>query len=146
MAGFLDVPTNHTAVVITYDGGGLVGDYLRAAIKYSNEGREVKISGVCRSACVLSLSVPGVCVFPDAIVSMHYATDIEKGLPRAAATEQILQSLPRDIAAAYRPNITKNYTRSATLTGGQLVNLGIRPCKGKNPHERALPKTSIMSE
>lgn len=146
MGGFLDVPTAHAAVVITYDGGGLVSDYLKAAIKYSSEGREVKISGICRSACVLSLSVPRVCVFPEAIVSMHYATDIDKRLPRAAATEQILQSLPTNIAAAYRPNISKDFTRSATLTGGQLVNLGIRPCQGKNPHDRAPPKSSIMSE
>jgi hypothetical protein len=144
MGGFTEMPPKMDPVVITYDGGGLVAEYKKAAMLYRLQGREVKIAGVCRSACVYALSVPKVCVFPDAIVSAHYATDIDKGLPRERETEMILQDLPKSIADALRPHIEKKFTRGATLTANQMVGLGIKRCNGKDPASFYGPKNTLI--
>lgn len=144
MAGFTDIPAKLDPVVITYDGGGLVEKYKNTALKYRLEGREVKIGGVCRSACVYALTVPKVCVYPSAIVSAHYATDIDEGFPREAATQEILNDLPKPIGDTLRPHIEKQFTRGATLTADQLVKLGIQRCKGKDPQDRYNPPESLI--
>ncbi len=146
MGGFLETPPKMDPVVITYDGGGLVAQYKKAAMEYRLQGREVKIAGVCRSACVYALTVPRVCVSPDAIVSMHYATDIDKGFPREEATEAILSDLPKAIGDTFRPHIEKNFTRGATLTAEQLIKLGIRKCQGKGAQSRAAPRETLIGK
>jgi len=95
-------------------------------------GREVKIGGVCGSACIYALTVSKVCVYPSAIVSAHYATDIDEGFPREEATQQIQNDLPNPIGDTLRPHIEKQFTRGATLTADQLVKLEIYRCKGKD--------------
>lgn len=64
MGSFTETPPKIYPVVITYDGGGLIEEYKKAAIAYRLQGREVKIAGICRSACIYALTVPKVCVFP----------------------------------------------------------------------------------
>lgn len=140
------MPPKMEPVVITYDGGGLVAQYKKAAMDYRLQGREVKIAGLCRSACVYALTVPKVCVFPDAIVSAHYATDLDKGLPREEATNAILNDLPKAIADEIRPHIAKKFTRGATLTADRLVALGIRRCKGSYAPRHSEPFGSIIKE
>ena len=146
MGGFTEMPPRMEPVVITYDGGGLVAQYKKAALDYRLQGREVKIAGLCRSACVYALTVPKVCVFSGAIVSAHYATDIDEGFPREQATEAILNDLPKVIAAKIRPHIAKNFTRGATLTADHLVKLGIKHCNGRDPLYRSDPPSSIMKD
>ncbi len=73
---FLFPPPPPAAIVIVDDGGGVIADYRRAAIKYNLEGREVRIAGSCRSACLLALSVKKVCVWPEAEVKDHLARKI----------------------------------------------------------------------
>ena len=146
MGGFTEMPPRMEPVVITYDGGGLVAQYKKAAMDYRLQGREVKIAGLCRSACVYALTVPKVCVFPGAIVSAHYATDIDEGFPREQATEAILNDLPKAIGDTLRPHIQKNFNRGSTLTADQLVKLGIKRCKGTDPLYRSDPRSSIMKD
>jgi hypothetical protein len=144
MAGFTDIPPKMDPVVITYDGGGVVEKYKKIALRYRLEGREVRIGGVCRSACVYALTVPKVCVYPSAIVSAHYATDIDEGFPREEATEAILNDLPKAIGDTLRPHIEKQFNRGATLTAEQLVKLGIRKCIGKDPQDRYNPPEGLI--
>ena len=146
MPGFTDTPPKMDPVVITYDGGGLVAEYKQAALKYRLEGRDVQIVGVCRSACVYALSVPKVCVYPSAIVSAHYATDIDEGFPRQEATEAILRDLPKAIGDTLRPHIEKKFTRGATLTADQLVKLGIKKCAGKDPQDQSNPPETLIGK
>jgi hypothetical protein len=144
MGGFTEIPPKMDSVVITYDGGGLVAEYKKAAMLYRLQGREVKIAGVCRSACLYALSVPKVCVFPGAIVSAHYVTDIDKGLPRERETEMMLQDLPKRVADVLRPYIEKKFTRGATLTADQMVKLGIKRCNGKDPVFHNGPRNTLI--
>ena len=92
MAAFLDAPPNHAPVVITEDGGGLVQKYIDAAVRYAFEKREVAIAGPCRSACMMALAVPNVCVTKNAEVSIHWAYD------------QTSNALRKDVTN-YMPNI-----------------------------------------
>jgi hypothetical protein len=73
MQDFLHTPLGSAPVAIIEDGGGYVTEYQRKAQQYTFEGRRVEIRGSCRSACVLALSVPDVCVAPGAVVRAHHA-------------------------------------------------------------------------
>ena len=90
--------------------------------------------------------IKAVCLFPGAIVSAHYATDIDEGFPREQATEAILNDLPKIIGDTLRPHIQKNFNRGSTLTADQLVKLGIKRCKGTDPLYRSDPRNSIMKD
>jgi len=133
MSGFLDVPPQHAAIVITEDGGGLVEKYREAAYQYRLEGRQVKILGSCRSACILALSVPNVCVGPEAVVMAHHAHGLYSGKIKPDTTKAILGELPDNIRRVIGPNIKKKYTAKATLTFSQMRSLGIADCSQVKP-------------
>ncbi len=129
MAAFLDMPPNHAPVVITEDGGGLVQKYIDAAIKYAFEKRVVVIDGSCRSACMMALSVPGVCVTKNAEVKVHHAYDARTNRPRKDVTEYMVGFLPDKIQATLQGQIKADYWPGATLTGEKLIELGVKECK-----------------
>ncbi len=129
MTAFLDMPPNHAPVVITEDGGGLVQQYIDAAVKYALEKRQVAIVGSCRSACMMALSVPGVCVTKNAEVKVHHAYDARTNRPRKDVTEYMVGFLPDKIQATLQGQIKADYWPGATLTGEKLISLGISECK-----------------
>ena len=139
MSGFLDVPPQPTAIVITEDGGGLVEKYREAAYQYRLEGRQVKILGSCRSACILALSVPDVCVGPEAVIMAHHAYGLYSGKIKPDTTKAILDELPDNISRVIGPNIRKEYNEGATLTYGELRALGVPKCD----REASTPRTAI---
>jgi len=128
MSAFLDVPPNHAPVVITEDGGGLVQQYIDAALKYALEKREVQIAGSCRSACVLALAVNKVCVWPNAEVAVHHAYDRDTGRIRKDVTELMTSVLPNRIQNHLKGKIRVDYWEGATMTADELVTLGVRRC------------------
>ncbi|MGZ9409411.1 MAG: hypothetical protein ACXW3J_02135, partial [Methylocystis sp.] len=70
--GYLSPPPMPVPVVVYKDVGGLVSDYEALTERYRRENREVRLHE-CRSACTLALSLPNVCVYPDAKVKFHQA-------------------------------------------------------------------------
>ena len=128
MPAFLDVPPNHAPVVITEDGGGLVQKYLDQAIRYAREKREVQIAGSCRSACVLALAIDNVCVWPSAEVKVHHAYEPDTMKIRYDVTKMMTDVLPKRIQDRLRGNIRIDYWEGATMTGDELVSLGVRRC------------------
>lgn len=132
-ADFLNPPMFNAPVAIYQDGGGLVSEYAKKAFQYRMEGREVQILGSCRSACLMALSVPKVCVGPDAEVKAHHAYDKDTGMIRDDVTAQMLVQLPYNIASEIGPHIRRDYTPGATLNADKLVELGIRRCGAKKP-------------
>lgn len=143
MATFLSPPPDVAPIVIYNDGGGVVDDYLRQARVYTVEGRRVEIRGSCRSACIVALSVPTVCVAPGAEVKAHQAYDKNTGKVMPEYTARLLEALPPAIQRRLEGHVQVNYTTDATLTYTQLVQLGVRPCKGPVPREQ-LPFTVAM--
>lgn len=146
MQDFIHPPAGSAPVAIYEDGGGLVTEYQRRAIQYAFENRRVEIRGSCRSACVLALSVPNVCVAPYAIVKAHYAYE-EKSLKiRPDITGEMLNSLPKNIKTVLEKNMQRTYTPGSTLTYDELRQLGVPDCssnkiaakKPEAPKENAL--------
>lgn len=129
MPAFLDVPPNHAPVVITEDGGGLVQKYLDQALRYALEKREVQIAGSCRSACMLALSLDRVCVWPEAEVKVHHAYDRDTGRIRYDITNLMTSVLPEKIQKRLSGNIRSEYWEGATMTGDELVSLGVKRCE-----------------
>ena len=146
MQDFLHTPAGLAPVEIVEDGGGLVTSYQRKAYQYTLEGRRVEIKGSCRSACLLALSVPDVCVAPGAVVKAHHAYEQFTKVVRTDITREMLQSLPENIKNQLAPRMQTHYTSSTTLTYDELRNLGIADCnqpkaktaKIKKPKETAL--------
>lgn len=128
MGDFTAPPPNNAPVAIYEDGGGLVKKYQQMALQYQLEGRKVKILGSCRSACVMALSVPNVCVGRNAVVKAHMAYEADTGVRRPDITAVMMDSLPVRIQQRLEPNITQEYNRKTTLYYNDLVQLGVKPC------------------
>ena len=128
MGDFLHPPPGHAPVAIYEDGGGLVDQYRDAAWQYNMTGRQVKILGSCRSACILALSVKNVCVGPNAVVKAHMAYERDTHVLRHDITARMLDDLPAAISERLSGNITRSYNPKATLTYRELVSLGVRKC------------------
>ena len=96
-------------IIILDDRGGRVSDYIKAAQTYTDQKREVRIIGLCWSACSLALSVPEVCVGPMATVMFHDAYDLKSGKPDGGMVQ-------------------KDFHAAATLDAKKLIDLGIKKC------------------
>lgn len=142
MGDFLYPPPNMEPVAIYNDGGGVVEKYQQAAMQYRLEGREVRISGSCRSACVLALSVPNVCVSPGAVVKAHQAYETYSGKERPDITAEMMGSLPYAIRARLEPNVRREYWSGSILGYSDLVSLGVRPC-GQKAHKASYKVASV---
>lgn len=119
-------------VVINEDGGGLVTKYLEQAHIYRFEGRRVEIRGSCRSACLLALSVPKVCVSKSAVVKAHHAYESETGVRRPDVTKKMLWELPENIRVYLDGKIQNTYTPESTLTYAELRKLDVPDCDRNN--------------
>jgi hypothetical protein len=128
MQDFINPPPGNAPVAIHEDGGGLVVKYQQMAAQYALEKRRVEIRGSCRSACVLSLSVPTVCVAPGAVVKAHQAYEQYSKKVRPDITNEMMHSLPVKIKAVLQSNIQTYYTPESTLTYAELRELGIPAC------------------
>ena len=69
--GYLSPPPSPQPVVVYKDVGGMVSEYEAQTEVYRRENREVRLHE-CRSACTLALSLPNVCVYPDAKVKQAF--------------------------------------------------------------------------
>lgn len=117
-------------VVIREDGGGLVNKYIEQAHAYRFQGRRVEIRGSCRSACLLALSVPNVCVGQEAVVKAHHAYEADTGVSRPDITNKMLWELPENIRARLDGKISDTYTAQSILRYSDLRKLNIPDCDG----------------
>ena len=128
MQDFIHTPPGSAPVAIYEDGGGLVETYQNKAYQYALENRVVEIHGSCRSACLLALSVPKVCVYPGAVVRAHQAYEKYTDKVRPDVTAQMLSSLPYKIKVTLEGKVQKNYTSATTLSYAELKELGVPSC------------------
>jgi hypothetical protein len=125
--GYLTPPPAPAPVVVYKDVGGLVSDYQAQTEIYRREGREVRLHE-CRSACTLALSLPNVCVYPDAQVKFHLAYNAINHETDAAVSEQLFSSYPPAVQERLG-YLTRKYK---VLSGTELISLGIRNCNDGN--------------
>lgn len=131
MSPFLYPPPNNAPVVIVEDGGGLVDKYIEQAHQYALEKRRVEIRGSCRSACIMALSVPKVCVAPGAVVKAHHAYEQRTGNIRPDVTNKMLSELPANVRDRLQGHIYRNYQPDSVLDYSDLRQLNIPDCDNK---------------
>jgi hypothetical protein len=112
-------------VVVYKDVGGLVSDYEALTERYRRENREVRLHE-CRSACTLALSLPNVCVYPDAKVKFHQAYNAINREVDLGVSSRLFTSYPTAVQARLG-YLTREYR---VLTGTELISLGMRNCEG----------------
>lgn len=124
----IDMPPPPPAIVITENGGGVVSQFMDRVDRYNREGREVRIMGSCRSACILYLGVKNVCVGPNAVIKAHEAYEPKTGASRPDVTLEMMNYIPVRVSARLWPYITTEYNSMTTLNAAQLNQLGVRKC------------------
>jgi hypothetical protein len=144
--GYLSPPPSPAPVIVYKDVGGLVSDYEAQTEQYRRENRDVRLHE-CRSACTLALSLPNVCVFPDAKVKFHQAYNEMTKETDFGVSEKLFASYPAAVQARLG-YLTREYR---VLSGVELIALGMRNCNGDNPvliasrKARQAAQTSIAS-
>lgn len=126
--GYLSPPPSPAPVVVYKDVGGLVSDYEAQTEQYRRENREVRLHE-CRSACTLALSLPNVCVYPDAQVKFHQAYNAITKEVDLGISAKLFASYPSAVQARLG-YLTREYR---VISGTELIALGMRNCNGDNP-------------
>ncbi|WP_363346109.1 hypothetical protein [Methylocystis echinoides] len=126
--GYLSPPPSPAPVIVYKDVGGLVTDYEAQTEQYRRENREVRLHE-CRSACTLALSLPNVCVYPDAQVKFHQAYNALTREVDLGISAKLFASYPAAVQARLG-YLTREYR---ILRGSELIALGVRNCNGDNP-------------
>jgi hypothetical protein len=144
--GYLSPPPSPAPVIVYKDVGGLVSDYEAQTEQYRRENREVRLHE-CRSACTLALSLPNVCVYPDAQVKFHQAYNAITKEVDLGISSKLFASYPTPVQARLG-YLTREYR---VLSGVELIALGMRNCNGENPvliasrKQRGAPRTAVAS-
>ncbi len=121
--GYLTPPPNPSPVIVYKDTGGLVSDYEAVTELYRHQNREVRLHE-CRSACTLALSLPNVCVYPDAQVKFHQAYNAITREVDLGVSQKLFDSYPAPVRARLG-TLTRQYK---VLSGHELISLGMRNC------------------
>ena len=121
--GYLTPPPNPSPVIVYKDTGGLVSDYEAQTELYRRQHREVRLHE-CRSACTLALSLPNVCVYPDAQVKFHQAYNALTREVDLGVSAKLFNSYPAPVQARLG-YLTRQYK---VLSGRELIALGMRDC------------------
>jgi len=121
--GYLSPPPSPQPVVVYKDVGGLVSDYEARTEDYRRENREVRLHE-CRSACTLALSLPNVCVYPDAKLKFHQAYNELTREADLGVSTRLFDSYP----AAVRGRLGYLTRQYKVLSGVELIALGVRDC------------------
>jgi len=147
---YLDPPPAPAPVEVVRDIGGYVKDYREQTEIYRRENRDVRLHE-CRSACTLALSLPNVCVYPDSLIKFHQAYDETTRIVDEGVSQDLFQSYPPAVRARLG-TLTRQYQ---SLSGAELIELGIRDCREKrtiliaqsaSPQERGTAIGQAMSE
>jgi hypothetical protein len=121
--GYLSPPPSPQPVIVYKDVGGLVSEYEAQTEIYRRENREVRLHE-CRSACTLALSLPNVCVYPDAQVKFHQAYNGNTREADLGVSAQLFDSYPAAVQGRLG-YLTRQYK---VLSGVELIALGMRNC------------------
>lgn len=116
------------ALTITHDEGGRVDTYAAAV---AAETRQVRITGLCESACTMYLGAKNVCVAPSARLIFHRPRNGWLGeLPPVAfwqAVDTITAHYPDRLATWYRAVVV--HGGSYKITGQQMIDwYGVEEC------------------
>ncbi len=116
----------------SFDGGGVVGDYLAFVDQANATGAHVEIAGVCASACTMKLGVRRACVHPDAQLWFHAARNSD-GRINALATLIMMEKYPSRVRSWAASSGALSSSQFTVLSGAQAIALGVRACGRTQP-------------
>jgi hypothetical protein len=116
-----------SAVVIDDDGGGVVGTFIAWYTRLKDSGVQVRLRGICMSACGLVLMLPPsqVCVEPTASIGFHLAAD-SLGPDETYTAAMIRRYFP-PVVRAWLADKTLTLRRMVFLDADEMVELGVFP-------------------
>jgi hypothetical protein len=110
------------------DHGGPILERLVEINEARKAGVPHRIEGDCESSCTLWLSYERACIEPDAMLWFHAAYSPGK-IVDGSANAVALNVYPRKVRNVIRNWLhTPEFTPDHTLTGRDLIGLGIRAC------------------
>ena len=121
--GYLHPPPGDGPVIVMKDVGGDVRQYAAQTYAYIRGGREVRLHE-CRSACTLALAVPDVCVYPDGVLRFHKAYNPITKATNDGVSDAMMMAYP----PAVRERLGVLTRKYKSLTGSELIRLGVRDC------------------
>lgn len=120
---YFNPPHPPAYVTIVDDVGGEFYEYLIRMHKYRLNGTRVALIK-CHSACTMALSLPHVCVYPHSVLKFH-AAYYEDSKEIAKRETKILFDMYPIAVQQKLGSLEKEFK---TLTGKQLIQLGVRSC------------------
>ncbi|MGO8740467.1 hypothetical protein [Rhodoblastus sp.] len=135
--GYLHPPPGDGAVIVMKDVGGDVRQYAAQTYAYIRSGREVRLHE-CRSACTLALAAPNVCVYPDGVLRFHKAYNPITKATNDAVSGAMMMAYP----PAVRERLGALTRRYKSLTGSELIRLGVRDCTAPVEPKIVVARTS----
>lgn len=121
--GYLHPPPGNGPVIVMKDVGGDVRQYAAQTYAYIRSGREVRLHE-CRSACTLALAAPNVCVYPDGVLRFHKAYNPITRATNDGVSDAMMIAYPPAVRERLG-TLTRQYK---SLTGSELIRLGVRDC------------------
>lgn len=113
------------------DNGGFITTYIENVRHANRTGTELRLTGTCVSACTIYLGARYVCVAPEARFWFHAAYDTYSGKVSADATTMMASYWPGPVqgwAKVVGATGSTAFTMRRSLTGADLIRLGVRRC------------------
>lgn len=136
---YINAQENRYPITIYRDYGGNINHYINATNKYNKEHREVRVIGDCYSACMMSLAVKLVCIYPSAKIYFHLLRNPITNETDPITTARLLKQINFRVYDILWGKIEANFTQNASLSGTQLINLGFKQC----PYSLQIPKPTL---
>ncbi|KQB17263.1 hypothetical protein H9N28_06240 [Rhodobacter capsulatus] len=118
-------------IIVTADRGGYLGKRSDQIDRMRSMGQRVELRGTCLSACTMYLSLPNVCVAPDAVLGFHGPS--KNGIPLPQRDfDYWSQVMARNYSEPLRSwfmtkarYITNGYYK---VSGAELIRMGYPQC------------------
>ena len=117
----------HAFDMARYQNGGKFADFAPVISQYNASGQRFPITGVCKSACTMFLSIRTVCVSPGARFYFH-AGKGRDGVNQHQ-TNVMLSSYNSALQGHIREHHMMETNEYQTVPGSTIIKLGYPACK-----------------
>ena len=120
-------------VTIREDRGGPVVTYIDHVAQLSKSGAEVRIEGLCLSACTLYLGAKNICIGEEAKLGFHGPASAFGGFPLPKPeferlTKQMARHYPKPLRDWFMSTARYELTDYYVVTGAEAIRMGVKRC------------------
>ncbi|MGH6725279.1 MAG: hypothetical protein ACREB8_01880 [Pseudolabrys sp.] len=110
-----------------YRNGGKYADFLPVISQFNSSGERFPITGVCKSACTMFLSIRNVCVSPSARFYFHAGKG--RGTVDQHQTNVMLSTYNSALQGYIRDHHMMETNEFQMLPGSTIIKLGYPACR-----------------